>query len=104
MRARDVVVARQGVLQAFQHQQPHRLAANIAVGAGVKGLASPSGDSIRALQRLTRESGDIIKFTPPASATSLSRLRRLTIARCTAAKEEEHAVSRATEGPRAPRR
>jgi hypothetical protein len=59
---------------------------------------------MRALHRLTKESGDAIRLTPPASARSLSRLRRLTTARWTAASDDERAVSSVTDGPWTPRK
>ncbi|GAB1515300.1 hypothetical protein JCM33774_73430 [Actinophytocola sp. KF-1] len=44
--------------------------------------------------------GDAITFTPPASAISDSPVRMLWHARCTAASDDEHAVSMAMLGPR----
>ena len=48
--------------------------------------------------------GDRDSCTPPASATSLSRSRRLWQARWMATNDDEHAVSTATAGPRSPSR
>ena len=45
-----------------------------------------------------------IRFVPATNAVSLSRLRRLWLARWIAVSEEEHAVSNTTAGPRAPRK
>ena len=48
-------------------------------------------------------SGDRIRFTPPASAKSLSRVRRLRHARWTATSDDEQAVSTVTAGPSSPK-
>ena len=45
-------------------------------------------------------SGVRIRFTPPASTVSHSRLRKLVTARCTPTNADEQAVSTATLGPR----
>ncbi len=43
--------------------------------------------------------GSNTRFTPPASATLHSPMRRLWAARCSATSEDEHAVSTARLGP-----
>ncbi len=44
--------------------------------------------------------GERITLTPPAMARVLSRVSRLCLARCTATREEEQAVSTSMLGPR----
>ncbi len=53
-----------------------------------------------ALVKLAAISGARITFTPPASASVDSPLRRLWQARWTATSDDEHAVSSARLGPR----
>ena len=67
---------------------------------GVEGLAAAVGRHHAPLARATTVSGDSMTLTPPASARSLSRLRRLWHARWMATSDDEQAVSTATLGPR----
>src|SRR5687767_7964122 len=62
-------------------------------------LLRPSGEMARALERNTMISGDRERWTPPASARSHSPARKLWQAKCSATKEEEHAVSIDMLGP-----
>ena len=63
-------------------------------------LQRPSGASTPALVKAMECAGERTTLTPPASASWHSPARRLRQARCTAMREEEHAVSTAMLGPR----
>jgi hypothetical protein len=72
--------------------------------AASKVLHRPSGENIPHDDSAIWVSGRSIRLTPPASARSLSRSRRLWHARWFATSDDEHAVSTATAGPRRPSR
>ena len=60
----------------------------------------PVFDIASAWSRLRVPAGDSSRFTPAASATSESPVRRLWHARWIATSDDEHAVSTVTDGPR----
>ncbi|CAM5632510.1 hypothetical protein SAURM35S_07603 [Streptomyces aurantiogriseus] len=64
------------------------------------GLHRPSGARAPARRNATPTAGESSRLTPAAMAVSLSPVRRLTQAWCTATSEEEQAVSTAMLGPR----
>ena len=65
---------------------------------------SPVGDSAPAWSKPWKTEGDNNRFTPAAIAISEAPDRRLWHARCTATRDDEHAVSTAIEGPRRSRK
>ncbi|KYF86670.1 hypothetical protein BE20_28325 [Sorangium cellulosum] len=65
-------------------------------------LHRPSGESALVWPIRLIVSGERMRLTPPASAMSLSPLRRLWQARWIATSEEEHAVSTVMLGPSSP--
>ena len=67
-------------------------------------LQRPSGAIIPHWLKHTKASGSRSTFTPPASARSLSPVRRLWHAWCTATSDDEQAVSTAMHGPCRPER
>ena len=64
----------------------------------------PSGESIPNREQAMLFSGLRMRFTPAASAVSLSLRRRLSHARWIETSDDEQAESRTTAGPRAPRK
>ncbi|CAM5738128.1 hypothetical protein SALBM311S_11372 [Streptomyces alboniger] len=71
--------------------------------AAENGLHRPSGANAPARWNATVTVGESSRLTPAAIAVSLSPVRRLTHAWCTATSEEEQAVSTAMLGPRVSR-
>src|SRR5205814_6138037 len=67
--------------------------------AASNAFVRPSGASGRHRPVTVVDSGERIRLTPPASATSHSPARRLWHARWIAASDEEHAVSTVMPGP-----
>ena len=65
-------------------------------------LHRPSAASPRCRENSTNVPGDAITVTPPASARPHSPDRSDCPARCTATKDDEHAVSTVTAGPSSP--
>ncbi|CNG84918.1 Uncharacterised protein [Mycobacterium tuberculosis] len=70
--------------------------------AAAKALHRPSAESPRCRLNSTNGPGSAMTVTPPVSASAHSPLRSDWAARCSATKDEEHAVSTVMAGPVSP--
>ena len=73
----DRVAVGQGPGERLEHHHPHALAADVAVGRRVEGLAAPVRREEPALREAGEDLGLRIRFTPPASASSIRRPKAL---------------------------
>ncbi|GCE02634.1 hypothetical protein EHYA_10411 [Embleya hyalina] len=83
--------------------RPMPSAAPIPSAAAANALQRPSGDRPRWRENSTKNSVVAIAVTPPARARSHSPDRSAFAARCSATRDDEHAVSILTAGPSRPR-
>ncbi len=69
----------------------------------LKDLQRPSTDIPRCREKPTNTDGEAITVAPPTSASEHSPARSDCAARCSATREDEHAVSIVTAGPSRPK-
>ena len=90
--------------ERLEHDGTATLTPDVAVGAGVEGVAAAVRGQATHFVEITDVSGSRLRLTPPTIAASDSPRRRLSHARCTATSEEDCPVSTVRLGPAAPRK